>query len=117
MKKILFMVYHAPVGTIWINEAVRTAFGMYGEDIEPSILFVGDATVTVKKGLDPTKVGLLPINIVFPYLKRCGTPVYAVKENIERLKIGEIEEKWNLNLLSESEISEFVHGFDSTIIM
>ena len=117
MKKILFMVYHAPVGTIWVNEAVRTAFGMYGEDIEPSVLLIGDATIAIKKGLDPTKVGLLPLNIVLPYIERFETAIYVVKENMERLKIGEIEEKWNVKLLSESKLSTFVHGFDSTIIM
>ena len=117
MKKILFMVYQPPVGNIWINEAVRTAFGMYGEDIEPSILFIGGATIAVKKALDPRKVGLLALNIVFPYLKRFETPIYAVKEDMERLKIDEIEEQWNMKPLSESELSAFVHGFDFTIIM
>lgn len=117
MKKVLFMVYQPPVGNIWINEAVRTAFGMYGEDIEPSILFVGEATIAVRKALDPRKVGLLPLNIVFPYLKRFETPVYAVKEDMERLKIDEIEEQWNMKSLLESELSAFVHSFDFTIIM
>ena len=117
MKRVLFIVYHPPVGTIWINEALRTAFGMYGEDIEPSVLFVGYATISLNAELDPQRVGPLPLKILFPYVKRFGTQVYAVQEDVEQLRISSIEDQWNATVISRDDLPEFVHDFDLTIVM
>lgn len=117
MKRILFVVYQPPVGTIWINEALRTTFGMYGEDIEPSVLFVGYAAISLNAQLDPQRVGPLPLKILFPYVKRFGTEIYAVREDVEQLSIPLIEEQWNATMVSREELPKFVHGFDLTILM
>jgi len=117
MKKVLFMVYQAPVGTIWINEAFRTAFGMYGEDIEPSILLIGEGVIALGKRLDPRVVGPLPVNVVLPYVERFGTAVYAVQEDMATLKVAEVDERWNVAPISRSNLSSFVHQFDYAVAM
>ncbi|CAK9330595.1 hypothetical protein [Thermoanaerobacter kivui] len=53
MKKVLFAVFNSPVGSIWINEAFRSAFGMYGEDLEPTVLFVNEAVLAVRTSCKP----------------------------------------------------------------
>jgi len=57
-KMILFVVYQAPAGSIWVNERFRTALGMYGEDIEPAVLLVEEATVALSKKTKPECLGL-----------------------------------------------------------
>lgn len=84
MKKVLFAVYQSPVGSIWINEALRSAFGMYGEELEPAILLMEDAVLAVNKNTHPENLGCLPLSMSFRYLERYGTPVYVVKEDLEK---------------------------------
>ena len=116
-KKILFVVYQAPAGSIWVNEAFRTAFGMYGEDIEPAVLLIEEATVALSKKTKPECLGLLSISMCFRFIKRYETAVYGVKEHVEKLKVNEIEESFNAQLIDEAYIGEFFHKFDNVIFM
>lgn len=117
MKKVLFAVYQSPVGSIWINEALRSAFGMYGEELEPAILLMEDAVLAVNKNTHPENLGCLPLSMSFRYLERYGTPVYVVKEDLEKRKIKEedIEPAWKAKIISNEEISDFIHSFDRVI--
>jgi tRNA 2-thiouridine synthesizing protein C len=117
MKKILFVSYQAPAGSIWVNEVFRTAFGMYGEDIEPSVLLFGEATVALSKKTQPECLGLLPISICFRFIKRYETTVYAVKEHMGKFKIKETEESFGVQLIEEGALGSFFHGFDNVIFM
>lgn len=117
MKKLLFVAYQSPVGSIWVNEAFRTAFGMYGEDLEPSVLLLDEACVAVSKNTKPELLGLLPLSICHRYVKNYGTPVYVVKEDLEKFKVRELDENFSPKILSKEELSEFFHQFDHVIFM
>ncbi|OAA21129.1 hypothetical protein [Kosmotoga sp. DU53] len=116
MKKVLFVSYLPAPGSIFVNEAFRTAFGMYGEDIEPSILLMRDSVVALNKDYAPEKLGLLPIKIVHRYIKRYGTKVYAVEKDILDRKV-EVGEEWEIELISEEKLPDFMKDFDFVIFM
>jgi tRNA 2-thiouridine synthesizing protein C len=116
-KKILFVVYQAPVGAIWVNEAFRTAFGMYGEDIEPAVLLMDAATITLSATTAPENLGLLPVKIVQKFLKRYETPVYAVEEDAQRFQVGNIDEGYTAQMIAKASLPEFFHSFDNVIFM
>ncbi|BAL80524.1 DsrE family protein [Caldisericum exile] len=117
MKKILFAVYTSPAGSIWINETFRSIFGMYGQDIEPVALLLNEAVLAVHTNCKPELCGVLPLSITFRYIEKYGTKVYAVKEDLERfdIKENEIDTHWNLQILSKSDLPEFLHSFDNVI--
>ncbi|MGB9679997.1 MAG: DsrE family protein [Thermoanaerobacteraceae bacterium] len=117
MKKVLFAVYNSPVGSIWINEALRSAFGMYGEEIKPSVLFINDASLAVKKQCNPELIGCLPLSITFKYIEKYGTDVYAIKEDIKKYNINDedVDPHWNLKIIEETNVPDFVHDFDKVI--
>lgn len=118
VRKVLFVVYQSPVGSIWVNEAFRTTFGMYGEDIEPAVLLINEAVVAVKKTCKPECLGLLPISIVKRYLQRYGTPVYVVKEDAQKYKVFEnLDEEYNPTFVSQEQLSELFHEYDFVIFM
>ncbi|MDO7977068.1 intracellular sulfur oxidation protein [Oceanotoga teriensis] len=116
-KKILFVVYQAPVGSIWTNEAFRTAFGMYGEDIEPSVLFVDEASISLSKNTKPETLGLLPISMVHRFVKRYETEVFGVEEHFEKFGVSDIDENFNAKIMKEEELNDFFHSFDNVIFM
>ncbi len=117
MKKLLFVAYQSPVGSIWVNEAFRTAFGMYGEDLEPSVLLLNEACVALSKNTKPEALGLLPLSICHNYIKRYGTKVYAVKQDLEKFNVRELEEKFSAQLMDKDQLSDFLHDFDYVIFM
>ena len=117
VKKILFVAYRSPVGTIWINEAFRTALGMYGEDLEPSVLLMDAAVVAFSARLNPRLVGLLPCTLAQKQLQRFETRLYAVREDIERYKVEEIDQGYAVSLVSAGELSELFHIHDSVVFM
>lgn len=118
MKKVLFLVYNSPVGSIWINEAFRSAFGMYGEDLEPAVMFVQDAVLAVRSTCKPEILGCLSLSILEKYLDRYQTPVYAIKEDLEyfNIKQEEINPMWKLQTISKSDLPNFLHSFDKVVI-
>jgi sulfur relay (sulfurtransferase) DsrF/TusC family protein len=116
-KKILFVVYQAPVGAIWVNETFRSTFGMYGEDIEPAILLMDAAVITLCADTCPESLGLLPVKMVRRYINRYETPVYAIKEDVERFKVGNIDPAYGMQALDRASLCEFLHTFDNVIFM
>ena len=116
MKKVLFISYLPAPGSIFVNETFRTAFGMYGEDIEPVVLLMEDSVVALGEEYSPESIGLLTIKTVHRYINRYGTKVLAVKEDIESRKV-KIGSEWNIELISKSDLANFVHDFDLVIFM
>ncbi len=116
-KKVLFVCYQSPVGAIWPNETFRTTFGMYGEDIEPAVMLVRHAVVSLSKKTAPESLGLLPLKIVQRFIKRYETPVYALKEDIQRFKVKDIDENYNATLIEEDKLSELFHEYDYVVFM
>ncbi|MFU2158550.1 intracellular sulfur oxidation protein [Caldisericum sp. AR60] len=117
MKKLLFIVYQAPCGSIWVNELFRTAFGMYGEDLEPNVLLMEEASITIGKGTEPQKLGLFPIKIVQGYISKYETKVYAVKEDLESFNIKDIDENYKAEIIPMKQVKELVHSSDFVIFM
>ena len=116
MKKVLFISYLPAPGTIFVNETFRTAFGMYGEDIEPTVLLMEDSVISLNENYSPESLGLLPIKTVHRYIDRYETKVMAVKEDVEIRKV-KIGPEWNVELISKADLADFVHEFDLVIFM
>lgn len=53
----------------------------------------------------------------FRFIKRYETAVYDVKEHVEKLKVNEIEESFNAQLIAEADLGEFFRKFDNLIFM
>lgn len=117
MKKILFVIYQAPCGSIWPNEGFRTAFGMYGEDIEPEVLFIDQGVVSVAKETEPSKLGLFSLKMVQKYLKRYGTKVFAEQESLDKFKIRDLDENFQTEVVSRQQAKEMIHNNDFVIFM
>ncbi|AEJ61009.1 uncharacterized protein involved in the oxidation of intracellular sulfur-like protein [Spirochaeta thermophila DSM 6578] len=118
MKKILFVVHHAPVGTIWVNEAFRTALGMYaGDDLEPSVLLLDRAVAALNAALAPDKVGLLPCSLAQKQLNRFGTQLYAVKEDLSAYRVENLDEGYPVTLVSKEHLSKLFHEHNFVIWM
>ena len=117
MKKVLFVVYQAPVGSIWVNEAFRTTFGMYGEDIEPAILLMDKAVIAIGNRTEPERIGLLPVKIVEKYIEKYDTEVYAVKEDLEKYNVKEINEKCKAKEVTMDEMKKIIRQQDFVIFM
>ena len=116
-KKVLFVVYQAPVGAIWVNETFRSTFGMYGEDIEPAVLLMDAAVITLSADTCPESLGLLPVKMVRRYVKRYETPVYAIKDDVERFRVENVDAAYEAQMLDKSSLCEFLHTFDNVIFM
>lgn len=119
MKKVLFIVYNSPAGSIWINEAFRSAFGMYGEDVEPAVMLVKDAVLALRSTCKPELLGCLSLSLLDKYLDKYNTPVYALKEDLEHFNIKqeEIDKRWKiLQFVSKDDIPNFLHSFDRVVI-
>ena len=117
MKKVLFVVYHSPCGTVWPNEGFRTAFGMYGAEIEPAVLFIEQGVISLAKDTEPSKAGLLSLKMVQRYLKKYATRVYVERESLERYQVGALDEDYRAEVLSREQIGRFVHDQDFVIYM
>ncbi len=117
MKKVLFVVYQAPVGAIWVNEAFRTAFGMYGEDIEPAVLLMDEAVTAIAERNAPERVGLLPVKIVKKYIDKYGTEVYAVEEDLEKYHVKEIDTGCKAKIVSLDSAKRIIRDCDFVIFM
>ncbi len=117
MKKILFAAYQSPVGSIWVNEVFRSAFGMVAEELEPSVLLLNEAVVGLAAETKPELMGLFPLKMVQRYISRYGIGVYAVKEDIDRFRVRDIDPGFQAQLLPTTEMSDFLHRFDQVIFM
>ena len=117
MENILFVVYHSPCGSIWPNECFRTAFGMYGEDIEPEVLFIDQGVISLAKETEPKKIGLLSLKMVQKFLKRYDTKVYVEKESMDRYNIAELDENYMAEVIERDKISDLMHSKDCVIYM
>lgn len=117
MKRILFVVYQSPVGTIWPNEAFRTAFGMYAEDLEPVVLLIDQACVVAAAETEPKKVGLLSIKMVQKYIDKYETKVIVEKESLEKYQVKALDEAYHAEILTRAEIKAQLPEFDQIIFM
>ena len=117
MKKVLFVIYHAPCGTIWPNEGFRTAFGMYGEEIEPEVLFITQGVISLAKETEPAKIGLFSLKMVQKYINKYETKVFAEKESLDKFKLHELDENFHAEILSREEIKQKIHTNDFVIFM
>ena len=75
-----------------------------------------DSVIALSENYSPESLNLLPIKTVHRYLKRYGTKVYALKEDLQKRKV-KIGEEWNVELIEEKDLSDFVHTFDLVIFM
>ena len=117
MKKVLFVIYHAPCGTIWPNEGFRTAFGMYGEEIEPEVLFITQGVISLAKDTEPSKIGLFSLKMVQKYIHKYDTKVFAEKESLEKFKVHELDVNFHAEILSRGQIEVKLHSNDFVIFM
>jgi tRNA 2-thiouridine synthesizing protein C len=117
MKKILFVIYQAPGGTIWPNEGFRTAFGMYADDVEPEVLLIDQAAITVARETEPKKLGLLSIKMVQKYIGRYDTKVLVEKESLEKFYVTDLDEAFQAEVLSRAELHARLPQYDHVVFM
>lgn len=117
MKKVLFVIYQAPVGTIWPNEGFRTAFGMYAGDIEPDVLLIDQAAIVVGTETEPTKVGLLPIKVCQRYIKKYETKVWVEKESLEKFNVKAMDQEYNAEVITKADVKAMLAAYDRVIFM
>lgn len=115
MKKVMYVIYQAPCGTIWPNEGFRSAFGMYGEDIEPVVLFIDQGVISVAQETEPKKLGLFSLKMVQRYIKRYDTQIYAEKESLEKYQVKEIDPEYHVEILSKDQIKDLIHTQDTVL--
>lgn len=116
-KKLLFVVHQSPIGSIWVNEAFRTAMGMYGEDLEPMVLLVDEGVVAYSAALKPDIVGLLPCTLAQKMLQRYETKLLAVKEDLERYRVGPLDGGYNVEVIPRSSLTDLFHDQNLVIFM
>jgi len=116
-KKVLFVVYQAPVGAIWVNETFRSAFGMYADDVEPTVLLMDAAVIALSSNTCPESLGLLPVSTVQRYVRRYETEVLAVAEDVEQYQVTEIADAFGVKMVPEASLCEMFHSYDNVIFM
>jgi tRNA 2-thiouridine synthesizing protein C len=117
MKKIMIVIYQAPGGTIWPSEGLRLTFGMYGEDIEPEVLFIDQGVIALSKDTEPGKLGLFPLKMCQRYIKKYETQLFAEKESLEKYRVHELDEEFQAQVLSRGEIQEKIRQNDFVIFI
>ena len=117
MKKILFVMYQAPVGTIWPNEGFRTAFGMYADDVEPEVLLIDQADITLARETEPKKLGLLSIKMVQKYIGKYDTKVLVEKESLEKYQVSELDDGYQAEVLTQADLKARLGDYDHVVFM
>ena len=117
MKKILIVIYQAPGGTIWPSEGLRLTFGMYGEDIEPEVLFIDQGVISLSKDTEPGKLGLFPLKMCQRYIKKYGTQVFAEKESLEQYRVNDLDDEYQAQVLSRGELQEKIRKNDFVVFI
>jgi tRNA 2-thiouridine synthesizing protein C len=115
MKKVLFVIYQAPCGSIWPNEGFRSAFGMYGEEIEPEVLLIDQAVIAVAQETEPKKLGLFSLKMVQRYIGRYETKVYVDKASLDKFKVKEIDPDYQAEIIDHQQMVDLVHDKDLVI--
>lgn len=115
MKKVLFVIYQAPCGSIWPNEGFRSAFGMYGEEIEPEVLLIDQAVIAVAQETEPKKLGLFSLKMVQRYIVRYETKVYVDKASLDKFKVKEIDPDYQAEIINHQQMVDLVHDKDLVI--
>ncbi|MEA4812639.1 MAG: hypothetical protein VB108_08735 [Anaerolineaceae bacterium] len=117
MKKILFVIYQAPCGSIWPNEGFRTAFGMYADDIEPEVLLIDQAVVALGLEAEPKKLGLLSIKMVQKYIGKYETKVLTEKESLEKYHVALLDEAYQAQVLDRASLQARLKQYDHVVFM
>lgn len=117
MKKVLFVIYQAPAGSIWPNEGFRTAFGMYADDVEPEVLLIDQAAITLARETEPKKLGLLPIKMVQKYIEKYETKVLVEKESLQKFHVTDLDEAYQAEVLSRAELHARLPQYDHVVFM
>ena len=117
MKKILFIIYQAPGGSIWPNEGFRTAFGMYADEVEPEVLLIDGAAIAVARETEPKKLGLLSIKMVQKYISKYGTKVLVEKESLEKYQVTDLDKAYQAETLSRAELQNRLPEYDHIVFM
>ncbi len=117
MKKVLFVIYQAPGGSIWPNEGFRTAFGMYADEVEPEVLLIDQAAITLAKETEPQKLGLLSIKMVQKYIGKYDTKVLVEKESVDKFHVTDMDEAYQAEVLSRAELQARLPQYDHVVFM
>ena len=117
MKKVLFVIYQAPGGSIWPNEGFRTAFGMYADEVEPEVLLLDQAAITVARETEPRKLNLLSIKMVQKYIGKYDTKVLVEKESLEKFRVTDLDEAYQAEVLSRAELQARLPRYDHVVFM
>ena len=83
MEKALFLVRSAPYGTASSGEAYRAIIGLGGMGTPTSVVLMCDGVYNVKKGQNPEKLDMHPIEKAYETLAEYDIKLYILKKSLE----------------------------------
>jgi tRNA 2-thiouridine synthesizing protein C len=90
---------------------------MYGEDVEPALLLMNEGVVALARECKPERLGLLSVKMVQRYVKRYGTPVYAVGEDLDAYGVRDVDEGFSAQTVGKNKLPELFRQHDYVIFM
>ena len=108
-KKIILVIKSSPYGSLMATEGFRIATAMIAMDVLPQLLFIDDGVYCLLKNQRPEAAGL---NSHYERLKTLADLVglYAVRDSMAKrdLKITDLDESFNVKLLSIDEAAKLI---------
>jgi len=108
-RKILLVIRSSPYGSLMAAEGFRIATAMIAMDVLPQLLLIDDGVYCALENQRPDAAGLIPH---YQRLKTLADLVglYAVRDSMAKrnLKIIDLDESLNVNLLSIDEAAKLI---------
>ena len=115
-RKVLLVIKNSPYGTLMASEGFRIATAMIAMDVLPQLLFIDDGIYCLLKNQRPEAAGL---NSHYERLKTLADLVglYAVRDSMTKrdLKITDLDESFNVKLLSIDEAAKLIMENETVI--
>jgi len=106
-RKVLFVVKSPPYGSVLAAECFRIATAMIAMDVLPQMLFIDDGVYCLLKEQNPKRAGLQSFQ---ERLKTLADLVglYVAEHSLHRrnLKRADLDENYNLKMISEEEVTK-----------
>jgi len=115
-RKILLVIRSPPYGILMAAEGLRVATALIAMDVLPQLLFIDDGVCCLLKNQRPEAAGL---NSHYERLKTLADLVglYAVRDSMAKrdLKITDLDESFNVKLLSMDEAAKLIMENETVI--
>ncbi len=118
VKSVIIVTDSSPIGKNSSIEAIRLGSGFMGlgEDISCKIVFRGDAVLTLRKTIDPTKVGMDSLSEHLEMAELSDLELCVVEEdlNTRGLSKDDLVEYELLKIVNQANVSEMIQTAETT---